>query len=314
MKADAKHNLASKEGLVQKLMDYEKEQIEECYNLAVGKVREKMDSDLAAQIHVLQQRRDGKEGDESRMSTRSLRSKKGASRGGDEDDDDDDEGMDRSSTLGNGNVGLGSISMNSTASFAAKETADANNRRRTKRALSPASLHLDKCLDEDEINDDKYAIERDAEMQRRAAVMLQSGSIKCGAGGSANRKRAGGSGASGGTGSKKSSSQNTSNRSSRTGESETSSSSSATLGDYFVQVDIKQGQLQYEQDLFLKGDPVFAQVLIPDGKHAANSTISGIISSINNSEVNSRKIYYLLCPHQFYRGIILVIFVDLRFT
>ena len=74
-------------------------------------------------------------------------------------------------------------------------------------------------------------------------------------------------------------------------------SSAAASGERFVQVNIKQGQLQFENDLFLKGDPAIAQVVVADGKNAANSCVSGVISSINNSEVICIVHNLSLCQH-----------------
>ena len=315
MRADARQSLANKEGLVEKLLDYERGQIEDSYCAAVDKVREKMDTELFAQVRVLEQRRDGKESDESRMSTRSLRSKKGGR--ADDDDDDDDDGLDRPGSIGGAGHSGGLAGVATAASSGSKEVAETAGKRRTKRALSPASMHLDKCLDEDEIKDDKYAIERDAEMQRRAEMMGQNGGKGISSGSSTNRKRGAVSSAvssSSGSGTKKSGGSNTgSNRGSTTvagvsghsplassGTSSTAGSlaaSAAASGERFVQVNIKQGQLQFENDLFLKGDPAIAQVVVADGKNAANSCVSGVISSINNSEVICIVHNLSLCQH-----------------
>ena len=173
---------------MEKLLDYERGQIEDSYCAAVDKVREKMDTEMFAQVRVLEQRRDGKESDESRMSTRSLRSKKGGR--ADDDDDDDDDGLDRPGSIGGAGHSGGLAGVATAASSGSKEVAETAGKRRTKRALSPASMHLDKCLDEDEIKDDKYAIERDAEMQRRAEMMGQNGGKGISSGSSTHRRGA----------------------------------------------------------------------------------------------------------------------------
>ena len=296
MKADARQTLAKKEELVHNLMEYEREQIESGFNAAVDKVREKMDMELLAQVRVLEQRRDGKEGEESRMSTRSLRSKKNGRT--DDDEDDDDEGPEKSEGQAGGLAGIA-------AAAVSKETTDAANKRRTKRALSPASMHLDKSLDEDEIKDDKYQIERDAEMERRREMMAYSNSSSSSGGGgggggggrgasgsSSNRKKSASSSStsssaasasSTGNGSKKSGGQASSGRSTSSGDGPSVAPTSS--GERFVQVNIKQGQLQFEQALFLKNDPV----VVIDSKNTSNPKIGGIISSINNSEVSRTR-------------------------
>lgn len=161
-KRDAVRNLQSRHQLVEQLLEHEVAHLDKSFRACVNKVKERMLQELNHRAKALENRRDGV-AEEPRMNTRSLRSKtKG------EPDDAEIADVASHNPMGAVLLGLGQ---------------QAKQRRKI---TSPASALLDKLLDDDQIHQDLYDINRE-ELQHAEAkpreinvqLNIKAGQLRC---------------------------------------------------------------------------------------------------------------------------------------
>jgi hypothetical protein len=172
MLADAQRNLDARMATLASLHAHEEALVEAGLKAAVELVRASVGAELAERVAALETRRDYASGaaKPAAVSTRSLRHKRLKSEGAAEDDEDDSGATD----AGGGLLG-GALAALAFAGAAASKNNDGLGGRR-RRALSPASLLLDKQLDEEEVRSDLYDIARDMQLLEHSQASSSSSS------------------------------------------------------------------------------------------------------------------------------------------
>ena len=189
MLADAQRSLDARTDALANLQAHEESLVEGGLQTALDLVRASVGAELAERVATLEARRDHASGNAkpAAVSTRSLRQKRLKSEGGADDDEDD------AATADAGGAALGgALAALASAGAAASKNNDGPSGRR-KRAQSPASMLLDKQLDEDEVRSDMYDIARDMQLLEASAADSQSSSSGRSNGRSANSSSSSGS-------------------------------------------------------------------------------------------------------------------------
>jgi hypothetical protein len=160
MLADAQRSLDARTDALASLHSHEESLVEGGLQAALELVRASVGAELAERVATLEARRDQASGNAkpATVSTRSLRQKRLKSEGGVDEDEDDAGAAD----AGGAALG-GALAALASAGAAASKNNDGPSGRR-KRAQSPASMLLDKQLDEEEVRSDMYDIARDMQL------------------------------------------------------------------------------------------------------------------------------------------------------